>query len=298
MAKTAQQTDPGAAGRLSVVATPIGNLGDITQRAREVLAGCDLIAAEDTRHTKNLLRHLGVDKPLLSLHEHNEQARVEQLLRRLREGAHVALVSDAGTPAVSDPGFRLVRACAIEGIVVEPLPGACAAITALCAAGLPTDRFCFEGFLPAAAGARLARLASLEREPRTLVFYESPHRIADALADCAQVLGGSREAVVARELTKQFETFHRGSLGELAARALDDADFRRGEIVLLIAGAPAPTGEAMLAELDRVLGVLLPALPLKQAAALAAQLTGCRDNQAYRRALELKEGTPAPAPMD
>ncbi|MBS0613057.1 MAG: 16S rRNA (cytidine(1402)-2'-O)-methyltransferase [Proteobacteria bacterium] len=282
--------DPAApTGRLSVVATPIGNLGDLSARAREVLAGCELIAAEDTRHTRALLRHFGIDTPLLSLHQHNERQRIEQLLARLRGGAHVALVSDAGTPAISDPGLPLVRACAQAGVRIQVVPGPCAAIAALSVAGLPTDRFCFEGFLPAAAGARAAVLRRLADERRTLVFYESPHRIAEALGACVAAFGAERPAVLARELTKQFETLYRGSLEQLSQSAQRDADLARGEIVLIIEGAPAGSQERSGAELDRVLGILLPELSLKQAATLAARLTGCRDNEVYRRALQLRQ---------
>lgn len=290
MAKSDQLADSTApSGRLSVVATPIGNLSDLSARAREVLAGCDLVAAEDTRHTRSLLRHFGIDTPLLSLHQHNERERIEQLLARLRGGAHVALVSDAGTPAISDPGLPLVRACAQAGVRIEAVPGPCAAIAALSVAGLPTDRFCFEGFLPAAAGARETALRRLAEEKRTLVFYESPHRIVETLGACVQALGAERPAVLARELTKQFETLYRGSLEDLHQRARQDVDLARGEIVLLIEGAPAVSQEAVDAELDRVLGILLPELPLKQAATLAARLAGCRDNHAYRRALQLRQ---------
>jgi 16S rRNA (cytidine1402-2'-O)-methyltransferase len=284
-------------GRLYVVATPIGNLGDLSSRARATLETCALIAAEDTRHTGSLLKHLGVTTPLLSLHEHNEAQRTPELISRLRAGASIALVSDAGTPAISDPGFELVRAAAAAGIDVVAVPGPCAAVAALSIAAQPTDRFCFEGFLPARGSARRARLESLKLEPRTLVFYESPHRVAETLEDCAATFGTERAATAAREITKLHETTYRGSLGELAARAAADADFARGEIVLVVAGAPA---QAAVAEggadghggaLDRVLSVLLAELPLKQAARLAAQIVQARDNETYKRALLLKAGT-------
>lgn len=275
-------------GCLSVVATPIGNMGDLSARAREVLASCDLVAAEDTRHTRGLLRHFGINKPLLSLHEHNERERIGQLLARLGQGKHIALVSDAGTPGISDPGFALVRACAEAGVRIQPIPGPCAAIAALCAAGLPTDRFCFEGFLPAAPGARLARLRQLADEQRTLVLHESAHRIVETLDACIVVLGTTRAAVLARELTKQFETLYRGTLQELSTLAHNDANVSRGELVLVIHGAPESHPDADAVELDRVLGLLLKELPLRQAAQLAARITGCRDNHAYRRALELQ----------
>jgi len=288
VAKSDDLTGSGPSGCLSVVATPIGNMGDLSARAREVLASCDLVAAEDTRHTRGLLRHFGIDKPLLSLHEHNERERIGQLLARLGTGAHIALVSDAGTPGISDPGFALVRACAAAGVRIQPIPGPCAAIVALSAAGLPTDRFCFEGFLPAASGARLTRLRQLAGEPRTLVFHESAHRIVDTLEDCVAAFGGAREAVLARELTKQFETLYRGTLQELSALARSDANVSRGELVLVIHGAPGASTEDREVELDRVLGLLLAEMPLRQAAQLAARITGCRDNHAYRRALQLQ----------
>jgi 16S rRNA (cytidine1402-2'-O)-methyltransferase len=283
------------AGRLYVVATPIGNLGDLSSRARETLEKCSLIAAEDTRHTGTLLKAFGINTPLMSLHDHNEAQRAPELVLRLRGGASIALVSDAGTPAISDPGFDLVRAAAAEGIEVVAVPGACAAVAALSIAALPTDRFCFEGFLPARGSARRTRLQMLAGEPRTLVFYESPHRVVETLEDCAAVFGGARPATVAREITKLHETTYRGSLAELAALSAGDADFARGEIVLVVGGAPA---EAAAGEggadghggaLDRVLTVLLAELPLKQAAHLAAKIAQVRDNEAYKRALRLKQ---------
>lgn len=276
-----------AAGRLYVVATPIGNLSDVSARARETLAAADVVAAEDTRHTGQLLAKLGLDRPLVSLHEHNEAARAAGLVERLCRGETVALVSDAGTPLVSDPGFHLVRAAIAAGVVVSPVPGPCAAVAALSVAGLPTDRFCFEGFLPARRAARLARLGELLAEPRTLVFYESPQRLAQSLGDMQAALGGLRQAVVARELTKLFETVYHGTLEELATRAASDADMGRGEVVCVVAGAsPLPSGDGG-AELDRVLGVLLEALPASQAAGVAAKLTGARRNDCYQRALAL-----------
>lgn len=284
-----------SAGRLYVVATPIGNLGDLSPRAREVLQSVALIAAEDTRHTGVLLKHFGIQTPQVSLHDHNEQRRSGDIIERLRQGASVALVSDAGTPAINDPGFELVRAAAAAGCEIIAVPGPCAAIAALSIGALPTDRFCFEGFLPARGAARRKRLASLAAEARTLVLYEAPHRVREALEDCAAVFGGERSATVARELTKLHETTYRGSLRELLDRAGSDADFGRGEIVLLIAGAPPAAEEEGGADghggaLDRVLKILLSELPLKQAAHLAAQITEARDNEAYKRALQLKDG--------
>ncbi len=278
-------------GRLHVVATPIGNLGDLSPRARSTLAECSLVAAEDTRHTGALLKSAGISTPLLSLHDHNEAHRAPELVEALRGGASVALVSDAGTPAICDPGFELVRSAAAAGIEVVAVPGPCAVVAALSIAALPTDRFCFEGFLPARGQARRARLAELEAEPRTLVFYESPHRVAETLEDCVRAFGADRAAVVAREITKLHETTYRGTLGELAASAGADPNFTRGEIVLVVHGAPpAPRGgdDGHGGALDRALEVLLAELPLKQAAGLAAKLTGARGNEAYKRALHLK----------
>ncbi len=281
-----------APGRLYVVATPIGNLGDLSARARETLAGAALIAAEDTRHTGTLLKAFGISTPMISLHDHNEAQRAPELVERLRGGASVALVSDAGTPAISDPGFDLVRACAAAGIEVIAVPGPCALVAALSIAALPTDRFCFEGFLPARGAARRARLGELSAERRTLVFYESPHRIEETLADCAEHLGPTREAVLAREITKLHESLYRGSLAQLADRAKSDADLSRGEIVLVVAGAApevaAQGDDGHGGALDRALKPLLEELPLKQAAHLAARIAGVRDNEAYKRALDLK----------
>jgi 16S rRNA (cytidine1402-2'-O)-methyltransferase len=274
------------AGTLYVVATPIGNLGDLSVRARDTLQNCDLIAAEDTRHTGILLKHFGIQTPQVSLHDHNEQMRTVEIIAHLRDGKSVALVSDAGTPAISDPGFELVRAAADAGIDVAAVPGPCAAIAALSIGAQPTDRFCFEGFLPARGAARRQRLESLAQEPRTLVFYESPHRVRETLEDCVKVFGDSRPATVVREATKLHETTYRGSLFELSSAASKDADFARGEIVLLIGGAPQVP---LKTDLDKVISALLAELPLKQAARLAAQIAGVRDNEAYKRALQLKD---------
>ena len=285
------------AGRLYVVATPIGNLGDLSERARSVLASCALIAAEDTRHTGAMLAHFAISTPMMSLHQHNERRRAEEIVARIAAGALVALVSDAGTPAISDPGFELVRACAEAGLDVVAIPGPCALVAALSVAALPTDRFCFEGFLPARRSARRARLTELRGETRTLVLYESPHRAVETLEDCALVFGVERRAAAAREITKLHETLYRGTLAELAARARAEADFTRGEIVLVIAGAPAETAggaDGHGGALDRVLGPLLAELPLKQAAELAAQIASVRHNEAYKRALALKEAYGAP----
>jgi 16S rRNA (cytidine1402-2'-O)-methyltransferase len=291
---TNERTGLPAVGRLYVVATPIGNLGDLSPRARAVLSDCALIAAEDTRHTGILLKAFGIGTPQISLHDHNEGMRAIEIIARLREGKSVALVSDAGTPAISDPGFELVRAVAAAGIDIIAIPGPCAAIAALSIGALPTDRFIFEGFLPARGAARRQRLKSLEKESRTLVIYESPHRLRETLEDCVTAFGETRAATVVREATKLHETTYRGSLLELLQRSKSDADFARGEIVLLIGGAPQlpASGDVdsdATAALDKVLAALLAELPLKQAARLAAQITGARDNEAYKRALLLKQ---------
>ncbi|MDO5506261.1 MAG: 16S rRNA (cytidine(1402)-2'-O)-methyltransferase [Pseudoxanthomonas suwonensis] len=268
------------AATLFVVATPIGNLGDISARAREVLAGVDAICAEDTRHTRQLLAHLGIDRPLLALHEHNEQAQSQGVVARLLDGESFALVSDAGTPLVSDPGFRLVRAARAAGVRVSPVPGPSALIAALSVAGLPSDRFVFEGFLPARAKARREHLAQLAGEPRTLLFYESSHRIEDTLADAVLAFGGERQAVLTRELTKLFETVLDGSLSELAARVAADANQRKGEFVLLVHGA-TEEGGAALAEGRRVHALLAEHLPPSKAAKLAAEITGAPRGMLY-----------------
>lgn len=279
-----------APGTLFVVATPIGNRGDLTARARDGLAGADLIAAEDTRHTGAFLAQLGLSRPLVSLHEHNEAERIPEILARLKRGESVALVSDAGTPLVSDPGYRLVAAVAAAGHAVVPLPGACAAIAALSAAGLPTDRFVFEGFLPARGPKRRAHLASLGAERRTLVFYEAPHRLAETLEDLAGAFGASRRAVVARELTKLHETIYRDALGTLKDAAARDPDMTRGEAVIVVAGADAPAAEVGAAEelADRLLRALLPVLPLSRAVDVTVEVTSQRRNAVYERALALK----------
>lgn len=278
------------AGRLDVVATPIGNLSDLGARAREALGAADLIAAEDTRHTLALLSHIGVSKPLLSLHAHNEARRVPEVLARLAAGAVVALVSDAGTPLLSDPGFDLVREAIAAGFAVRAIPGPSAITAALAVAGLPTERFCFEGFLPARARERQSTLAALANETRTLVFFEAPHRIAQSLADLAAAFGAARQAVVTRELTKVHETIYRGSLGELAARALQEENFQRGEITLVVHGAVAAALSVDAQLLQRTVTTLLKELPPGKAAALAAQLTGAKRSEAYLIAMRVAHG--------
>ena len=268
-------------GRLQVVATPIGNLADLSERARAALAGADLIAAEDTRHTLALLNALGITKPLLSLHAHNETQRVPELLARLAAGETVALVSDAGTPLLSDPGAEIVRRAAAAGFVIEAIPGPSALTSALAVAGMPTERFCFEGFLPAREGERRRALAALAHETRTLVFFEAPHRVLDTLSDLAASFGAERAAVVARELTKAHETIYRGTLGELLTRARAEEHFARGEITLVVAGAPAGASEVDERLLRRALDLLARELPPGRAAAIAAQLAGGTRAHAY-----------------
>ncbi len=270
-----------APGRLQVIATPIGNLADLSARAREALAQADVIAAEDTRHTGALLRTMGIARPLLSLHEHNESQRAAALLARLAAGENVALVSDAGTPLLSDPGFELVQRAVRAGFEVQAIPGPSAITTALSLAGLPTDRFCFEGFLPARSRERHAALAALAHERRTLVFFEAPHRIVAALGDLAAELGAERQAVVARELTKVHETVYRGTLGELAARAPAEPNFARGEITLVVQGAAPVAGGVDPQLLRRTVELLVKELPPGRAAAIAAELTGATRAAAY-----------------
>lgn len=275
-------------GALYVVATPIGNLEDISARALRVLREVDCIAAEDTRHTGRLLRHFDIDKPLFSLHEHNERGRLEQIVARLRKGQSVALVSDAGTPLISDPGFPLVRELRRQGLPVIPIPGPSSLLAALSVAGLPTDRFVFEGFLPAKTAARRERLRALAREERTLVFFEASHRIAETLADLAAEFGGERPAVIARELTKRFEEIQGAPIGDLVMWLEVDVNRQRGEFVLVVQGAAAAS-EADTPENRRLLAALLSELPVSRAVVVAAKLTGLRKKPLYDLALTLGE---------
>ena len=268
------------AGTLYVVATPIGNLSDLSPRARDVLAAVDAICAEDTRHTRQLLSAFGLDKPLVALHEHNEGEIAGRLIERLRAGETLALVSDAGTPLISDPGYRLVREVRAAGLSASPIPGACAAIAALSVAGIPSDRFCFEGFLPAKPAARRERLQQLARETRTLVLYESGHRIEESLKDCATVFGGSREAVLAREISKLFETILGDSLDAIAQRVGSDENQRKGEFVLIVRGCEDDAA-AVLAEGQRLYSKLSEYLKPSQAAKLAAELSGAPRKALY-----------------
>lgn len=270
---------------LYIVPTPIGNLTDITQRALTVLAQVDLIAAEDTRHSNKLLSHFGIQTPMFALHDHNEQQKADVLIEKLIQGQSIALISDAGTPLISDPGYHLVNRCRQANIKVVPLPGACAVITALSASGLPSDRFSFEGFLPPKRKGRCDKFNEIIQDPRTLIFYESPHRIMDALDDMLSVLGASRQVVLARELTKTYETIYGAPLGELIDWLAQDSNRIRGEIVLLVAGYRAEK-EDLPHDALRALAILQKELPLKKAAALAAELYDVKKNALYKWGLE------------
>ncbi|WP_373100651.1 MULTISPECIES: 16S rRNA (cytidine(1402)-2'-O)-methyltransferase [Pasteurellaceae] len=270
------------AGTLYIVATPIGNLRDITQRALDVFAQADLIAAEDTRHSGLLLAHYGIKKPFFALHDHNEQQKAAQLVAKLQQGMSIALISDAGTPLISDPGFHLVRQCRQAGIKVVPLPGACAAITALCASGIASDRFCFEGFLPAKSKGRRDKLEVLADEERTLIFYESTHRILDCLADMEAVFGADRYAVLAREITKSWETVSGDRLAALRAWLAEDPNRTKGEMVLIVEGKPKTQETVFSAQAIKALTLIARELPLKKAAAIVAEVYGYKKNALYQ----------------
>jgi len=272
---------------LYVVATPIGNLGDLSSRAVEILRAVDTIAAEDTRHSQRLLQHYAIATPVMAYHDHSDERAVKKILACIGGGGSVALVSDAGTPLISDPGYRLVRTAQDAGFAVHPVPGACAAVAALSASGLATDRFLFEGFLPARAGARDNRLASLARETSTLIFYEAPHRVLECLQAMVAAFGPHREAVLAREVTKAFETIRRSSLEELAAFVAADSNQQKGEIVLLVAGAREEQGE-ISPDVAILLQRLARELPAKTAAAVVADHTGLRKKQLYEFLVGLK----------
>lgn len=277
---------------LWVVATPIGNLEDLSPRAQRILGEVDRVVCEDTRHSGRLLAAFGLKARLSSLHEHNEERDTPGLVARLEAGESIALISDAGTPLLSDPGYRLVRAAAAAGITISPVPGPSALLAALSVAGLPTDRFVFEGFLPARAAARRARLEALAAEPRTLVFFEAGNRVAALLEDAAAALGVEREAVFARELTKLHETLYRGLLGSLAGRVTADPDASRGEAVVLIAGRPAGAEDGNEQALARLLPALLEELPPSRAVRIAAKLCGVPRRRAYELALKLGASVP------
>ncbi len=267
--------------RLYVVATPIGNLGDLSPRAQQILAEVDLIAAEDTRHSGKLLQHFNIKANLISVHDHNERQRASLIIDRLAAGESVALVSDAGTPIISDPGFVLVRAVKEAGFEVSPVPGCCAFVAALSASGMPSDRFSFIGFLPAKSGARVKALEALADRQETLIFYESTHRIVDSLKDMAQALGDQRRVCVARELTKTFETIHTDTLGAVIEWMLADANQQRGEFVVIVEGAE-PVETLLTQDAIRVLELLAAELPPKKAAALAADITGANKKELYQ----------------
>ena len=270
-------------GILYIVATPIGNLQDITQRALDTFAQVDLIAAEDTRHSGLLLSHYGIKKPFFALHDHNEQEKAHILVEKLKQGSHIALISDAGTPLISDPGFHLVRQCREAGIRVVPLPGACAAITALCASGIASDRFCFEGFLPAKSKARKDKLENIAEEDRTLIFYESTHRILDTLEDMQSVLGEERYIVLAREITKTWETITGNTIKNLREWLLEDANRTKGEMVLIVEGKPkSDNNDEISSQAVKALELIAEELPLKKAAAIVAELYGYKKNALYQ----------------
>lgn len=270
-------------GILYIIATPIGNLQDITQRALETFAQVDLIAAEDTRHSGLLLNHYGIKKPFFALHDHNEQQKADLLVEKLQQGTNIALISDAGTPLISDPGFHLVRKCRQTGLKVVPLPGACAAITALCASGIASDRFCFEGFLPAKTKARKDKLQTIAEEDRTLIFYESTHRILDTLEDIEAVLGADRYIVLAREITKTWETISGDTVSNLRQWLAEDPNRTKGEMVLIIEGKPkTEDNDKINPQAIKALQLIAKELPLKKAAAIVAELYGYKKNALYQ----------------
>jgi len=272
-------------GTLFIVATPIGNLEDLSPRARQTLADVDLIAAEDTRHTGRLLSHFGVETRLLALHDHNEADRAEMVIRELAAGRSVALVSDAGTPLISDPGYRLVKAAHEAGITVSPIPGPSALIAALCVAGLPTDRFCFEGFLPAKKKGRRDALAGLANETRTMVFYESVHRMEGSVADMVDVFGGTRSVFLGREMSKMHEQCISTTLGELSRQLMENEITQKGELVIVVAGTDKPSSSSL--DVDRLLAELAGKLPDKEIAKAVANATGEKRNALYKRLLDL-----------
>ncbi len=283
---TDNKTLPTEVPTLYIVPTPIGNLGDITQRALDVLSSVDVIAAEDTRHTGKLLSHFNIQTKTFALHDHNEQQKAQVLVEKLLSGESIALVSDAGTPLISDPGYHLVSQCRQAGVKVVPLPGACAVITALSASGLPSDRFSFEGFLPAKSKGRKDKFMEIAKVERTCIFYESPHRITESLQDMLSVLGPEREVVLARELTKTYETIQGLPLGELIDWIEEDENRKRGEMVLLVHGHRETADEDLPDEALRTLGILVKELPLKKASALTAEIYNLKKNALYKWGLE------------
>ncbi len=283
---TDNKTLPAEVPTLYIVPTPIGNLGDITQRALEVLSNVDMIAAEDTRHTGKLLSHFNIQTKTFALHDHNEQQKAQVLVEKLLQGASIALVSDAGTPLISDPGYHLVSQCRHAGVKVVPLPGACAVITALSASGLPSDSFSFEGFLPPKSKGRKDKFLEIAKVERTCIFYESPHRITDSLQDMLDILGADRQVVLARELTKTFETIQSLPLGELIEWVNSDDNQQRGEMVLLVHGHRSSEADTLPDEAIRTLGILVKELPLKKAAALTAEIYNLKKNALYKWGLD------------
>lgn len=275
-------------GSLYIVATPIGNMGDITERAQQTLKDVDVIAVEDTRRSGQLLHHFEISTPMIAVHEHNERQICDSLLSRIEKGESIALISDAGTPLLSDPGYFLVNQAREREVNVVPIPGVSAVITALSVAGLPTDRFVFEGFLPAKSAARQQKLEKLKEDMRTIIFYEAPHRIIEMLKDCQAVFGAERKVVIARELTKTFETVHGDTLENLISWVESDENQKKGEFVVLVRGADVREETSVDAESERILLILLKDLPVKQAAALAASITGLKKNALYQFALKLK----------
>lgn len=279
------QSNNEVSAKLYIVATPIGNISDITYRAIDILKGVDLIAAEDTRHSGKLLSYYQINTPMMAVHDHNERQRGALLIEKIQAGQSIALISDAGTPLISDPGYHLVNDCREAGVDVVPIPGACAAVTALSAAGLPSDRFSFEGFLPVKEKAKREKLASLSEETQTMIFYESPRRIQDTVKQIIDILGAERKLVVARELTKMFESFYVLPAAQMLDWLNSDENFCRGEFVLMVAGCEKSQGE-ISAEVIKLLTLLKNELPLKKAAAITAEIHGLKKNDLYKWGLE------------
>ncbi len=275
------------AASLYIVATPIGNLSDISERAIKILQEVDLIAVEDTRHSGKLLQHIGVSTPMLALHEHNEDKKVQDIIDKLLAGAQIALISDAGTPLISDPGYQLVKAALLAGIKVSPIPGPSALVTALSVSGLPSDSFIFEGFLPNKSSGRIKKLGALSAESRTLIFYEAPHRIVACLQDMLQIFGAKRTAVIARELTKTFETIKNDSLENLLEWVQADTNQQKGEFVVLVQGKEKDN-TVVNSEAESILNTLMQELPLKQASHLVSKITGIKKNTLYQIGLNKK----------
>ena len=274
---------------LYVVATPIGNLGDFSPRSKNVLSNVDLIAAEDTRHSAPLLKEFSISTPVIACHDHNESEVIEKILHVLSKGKCVALISDAGTPLISDPGYKIVCNVREYGYRVSPVPGACAMVTALSAAGMPTNRFSFEGFLPPKKSARESYLELLKDYTGSLIFYESPHRILESIVSMSEVLGEERKAVLARELTKRYETFISGTLESLLEKVAEDKDQRRGEIVIIVEGRQGDDVGSQEESADRILSILLEECSVKQATSLAVKITGLKKNYLYQRAMDLSK---------